>query len=65
MFLEVIPPLNKKMHSPWTLIAHQTFQKYFFLTSTKIYIPGVWFEGGVVVGMTAMKQIIIHCVHCN
>ncbi len=34
-------------------------------TIKKINIPGVWFEGGVVAGMTAMKQNIIHRVQCN
>ncbi len=41
-------------HSTWT---HQN--------NKKINLPGVWFEGGVVVGVTTRKQIIIHCVHRN
>ncbi len=62
MFLEVIPPLNKK-HIPHGHRSHMKRSKKYCLTSTQIYIPGVWFEGGVVVGMTAMKQNVFNCVH--
>ncbi len=62
----IYPSSKQKKHIPHGHRSHMKRSKnIFFLISTQIYIPGVWFEGGMVVEMTTMKQNIIQCVHCN